>query len=83
MDLLYFAHIRETIGCSNEPLPLPENISNVGQLIDHLRARGQNYQAAFKDETSIRAAVNQCYVNFDHPLRDGDEVAFFPPMTGG
>ena len=83
MELLYFAQIREDIGQSSDTISLPDSISDVGGLIDHLRERGENYQAAFKNETIIRVAVNQVYVDFDHPLQDNDEIAFFPPMTGG
>ena len=83
MELLYFARIRENIGHSADSMALPENISTVGLLIDHLREQGENYDAAFKNEAVIRVAVNQVYVNFDHPVSDSDEIAFFPPMTGG
>ena len=83
MELLYFARIREDIGQSSETISLPDTISDVRDLIDHLRERGENYQAAFKNEAIIRVAVNQTYVDFDHPLQDNDEIAFFPPMTGG
>ncbi len=83
MKLLYFARIREDIGHSSEDISLPEGVSDIGGLIDHLCAKGENYRSAFKDKTIIRVAVNQLYVNFDHPLSGGDEVAFFPPMTGG
>ncbi|MBL4894908.1 MAG: molybdopterin converting factor subunit 1 [Emcibacter sp.] len=83
MELLYFARIREDIGQSSETISLPDTISDVSGLIDHLREQGENYQAAFKNETIIRVAVNQTYVDFDHPLVDNDEIAFFPPMTGG
>ena len=83
MKLLYFAQIREDIGCGSEEYPLPENISDVGALIDYLRTQGENYRIAFNNEDLLRVAVNQTHVNFDHPLQDGDEIAFFPPMTGG
>ncbi|MBL4801027.1 MAG: molybdopterin converting factor subunit 1 [Emcibacter sp.] len=83
MELLYFARIREDIGHSSEIISLPENVSNVESLIGFLRQKGQNYQTAFENEIIIRVAVNQAYVKFDHPLEDKDEVAFFPPMTGG
>jgi len=83
MELQYFARIRENIGCSSEQISLPDHISDVRGLIDHLRARGENYQSAFENETLIRIAVNQIYVTFDHVIFDKDEIAFFPPMTGG
>ncbi|PCJ33732.1 MAG: molybdopterin converting factor subunit 1 [Alphaproteobacteria bacterium] len=83
MNLLYFAHVRENIGCSSEQMSLPDNISNVGELMSHLRAKGKGYQSAFENEDNIRVAVNQLYVNFDHVISEQDEIAFFPPMTGG
>ncbi len=83
MDLLYFAHVRENIGCSSEQISLPDNISDVRGLMDHLRAKGRNYHSAFENEDIIRVAVNQLYVNFDHVISEKDEIAFFPPMTGG
>jgi len=83
MELLYFAQLRETIGHGAETLSLPENIADVAGLIAHLREKGDAYRAAFDDKALIRVAVNQTHVSFDHPLTDRDEVAFFPPMTGG
>ncbi|MCF6195570.1 MAG: molybdopterin converting factor subunit 1 [Emcibacter sp.] len=83
MELLYFAQLRETIGHGSETLSLPENIADVAGLIAHLREKDDAYRAAFDDKALIRVAVNQTHVNFDHPLTDRDEVAFFPPMTGG
>jgi len=83
MELLYFAQLRETIGHGAETLSLPENVADVTGLIAHLRGKNDSYRAAFDDKSLIRVAVNQTHVNFDHPLTDRDEVAFFPPMTGG
>lgn len=81
--MFYFARIRENIGHSSETVDLPENISNVNGLIKYLCEQGENYQIAFENDAAIRVAVNQTYVSFDHPVQDSDEVAFFPPMTGG
>jgi len=83
MEIVYFARTREEVGHASEYLSLPEAIADVNDLMDHLQQRGQNYRAAFDDRTKLRVSVNQLYVDFDHPLRDSDEVAFFPPMTGG
>jgi len=83
MEIFYFARIRENIGQSSETVSLPENVSDVNGLIKYLCEQGKNYQAAFENEAVIRVAVDQTYVDFDHPLQDSDEIAFFPPMTGG
>lgn len=83
MEIFYFARIRENIGQSSETVALPDNVTDVNGLIEHLCDQGENYQAAFKNKTALRVAVNQNYVGFDHPVQNSDEVAFFPPMTGG
>jgi len=83
MQLVYFASVRETIGTSEEAYPLPSGISTVQELITHLRARDDNYALAFENTLMLRVAVNQMHVQPDHPLKDTDEVAFFPPVTGG
>lgn len=83
MKLLYFARIREEIGLSEEDRVLPETVATAADLLDHLRGLGDNYSRAFTDESRIRIAVNEIYVDMDHPVSDTDEVAIFPPMTGG
>jgi len=83
MKILYFAWIREKTGLSQEDLSPPAEVSTVGDLVRWLRDRGANYEAAFADEKVVRVAVNQEYVTLDHAVTKGDEVAFFPPVTGG
>ncbi len=81
--LLYFAWLREHIGRGEETLELPAAASTVGGLIAFLMARGEGYQAAFAQPDLIRAAVNQTMAEPSTPIAAGDEVAFFPPITGG
>lgn len=83
MKILYFSWLRERTGTSEEDIPLPEGVANVGALADWLKARGGGFAAAFADTAQIRVAVNLEHVGLDHPVSDGDEVAFFPPVTGG
>lgn len=83
MKLLYFAWVRRHVGTATETVEPPASVATVGDLIDWLIARGDGYAAAFADTAAIRTAVNQDYVPFDHPVRTGDEIAFFPPVTGG
>jgi molybdopterin synthase sulfur carrier subunit len=58
-------------------------VHDVGGLLDWLRARGGGYAEALQNLAVVRVAVNQDYVGLEHPVRDGDEVAIFPPVTGG
>ena len=83
MKLLYFAWLRARIGCAEEEIELPRDVRNVAALLDWLKARGGRYDEALRDLSVIRVAVNQDYVGREHPLREGDEVAIFPPVTGG
>ncbi len=83
MTLLYFAWIRLGIGHASETVRKPTNILDVEGLIAWLRDRGPAYAAALADREIVRVAVNQEYVSRAHPVNAGDEVAFFPPVTGG
>jgi molybdopterin synthase sulfur carrier subunit len=83
MKLRYFAWLRQKIGRSEETLQPPASVTNVAELLSWLEMLGPGYQAALADRKSIRVAVNQDYVGASHPVRPGDEVALFPPVTGG
>ncbi|QEX15689.1 molybdopterin synthase sulfur carrier subunit [Hypericibacter terrae] len=83
MKLLYFALFRARIGCGEEELAPPAEVKTVGALVDWLAQRGPGYRAALADRKLVRVAVNQDYVDFDHPVAANDEVALFPPVTGG
>jgi molybdopterin synthase sulfur carrier subunit len=83
IKILYFAWLRERTGMGEEDLPLPEGVATVGALVGLLRARGAGYDAAFATPRLVRAAVNQVLASPGTPILPGDEVAFFPPVTGG
>ncbi|HWB50727.1 MAG TPA: molybdopterin converting factor subunit 1 [Stellaceae bacterium] len=83
MRLLYFAWLRAKIGTAEEELALPSQVRDVNGLLCWLKSRGPGYAEALKDPSAVRVAVNQDYVGPEHPVRDGDEVAVFPPVTGG
>lgn len=83
MKLLYFAWLREKTGIAQEDATPPEDVTTVEELVQWLVGRGGGYEVAFSDLSVIRAAVNQEYVTLDHSIVAGDEVAFFPPVTGG
>lgn len=83
MKLLYFAWVREKVGQSGEEVEPPANVDTVAGLIEWLRGRGEGYAAAFDNTASVRVAVNQEYAPMDAAVGPADEVAFFPPVTGG
>ncbi len=83
MKLLYFAWVREKTGIAEEEVALPAEVGDVAGLVDWLKSRGAAYQNALADLSAVRVAVNQEYAGLDHAVADGDEVAFFPPVTGG
>ena len=83
MKILYFAWVRDKIGIGEEVVDLPANIRTTRDLIDWLRDRGEGFAAAFSDASLVRIAVNQEYATLDKIVSQGDEVAFFPPVTGG
>ncbi len=81
--VLYFAYFRERAGRAAEDVSPPASVVTVGQLMDWLKGQGDGRERAFAEPSLVRVAVNQDYVTVDHPVRPGDEVAFFPPVTGG
>ena len=82
VKLLYFASLREKLGLGEERLDLPTGVSNVAALREHLSARGDVWATALAGK-ALRVAVNQDLARLDSAVKDGDEVAFFPPVTGG
>jgi molybdopterin synthase sulfur carrier subunit len=81
--LLYFAWLRAKIGIAEEELELPRGVEDVAALLDWLKSRGPGFAEALKNRETVRVAVNQDYVGPEHRVRDTDEVAIFPPVTGG
>ena len=83
MRILYFAWLRQKTGIDSEEVEMPTHITDVAGLIDWLKERNENFAEALSDFESIRVAVNQEFAEPDDPVAQGDEVAIFPPMTGG
>ncbi|HTH15226.1 MAG TPA: molybdopterin converting factor subunit 1 [Magnetospirillum sp.] len=83
MKVLYFAWLRAKAGLGEEEVAPPAGVADVAALVDWLKTRSAGLADAFADMTLIRVAVNQDYVGLDHPVCPGDEIAFFPPVTGG
>ena len=81
MNVLYFAWVRERIGVPREIIET--SAMTVNDLVEELRGREERYAVAFEDLSALRVAVDQQLTSFDAPLADVQEVAFFPPMTGG
>ena len=81
IEVLYFAWLRERIGIPRETID--SQAATVAALIEELRGKDPRYALAFSDLSALRAAVDQELVEFNAPLTGANEVAFFPPMTGG
>ena len=83
ITVIYFARLREALGKASEQLALPAGVSNLASLRELLRKRGGAWSEELAEERPVRAAVNQDMARGDTAIRDGDEIAFFPPVTGG
>jgi len=83
VNLLFFASLREQVGTGCEQLELPAGVTTVAALRAHLMTRGAAWQTALGEKRALRVAVNQEMAQPSTPLKAGDEVAFFPPVTGG
>lgn len=83
ITLRFFAALREAVGTSQEQLALTPEVATVGALRACLIARGGAWQEALAPQRSVRMAHNQRMCGPEQALADGDEVAFFPPVTGG
>lgn len=83
MRLLFFAWVRQKVGHGEEVVDAPRDAKTVGDVARWLKSRGGGYAEAFADLKRLRAAVNQEHVDFNTPVKTGDEIAFFPPVTGG
>ena len=83
LNVLYFARLRENLGIAQENIALPDDAASVAKLLEHLRARGGDWQTVLAPTQTYRVAVNQALAEMTTSLHDGDEIALFPPVTGG
>lgn len=83
MKLLYFAWVRERLGRGEEIVEPPAGVTTVADLVTWLAGRGEEYALAFENPRVIRAAINRTHVQPSALIAGAEEVAFFPPMTGG
>ena len=83
MKVLYFAWVRQKAGKDEEHIEPPGEVETVSDLIAWLKTQGLGYEYAFEDLRVIRAAVDQAHAPLDASVKGAQEVAFFPPVTGG
>tara|TARA_B110000977_G_C10955777_1_gene446519 strand:+ start:269 stop:520 length:252 start_codon:yes stop_codon:yes gene_type:complete len=83
MKILYFAWLKEHTGASVEEMTLPQDVATVGDLVPYITAKSAGHKTALENLDAVRIAVNRVYGDVTTPLKDTDEVAFFPPVTGG
>lgn len=83
IKIKYFARLSESLGIKNEELEYAEQINTAGDIIDQLIARGETWANAFTGDNKILVAINQEMCEPNTIVKDGDEIAFFPPVTGG
>ena len=83
MTILYFASIRERVGRDSEQLTLPDGVKTISDLVEHLGKSDDALADAMAERFFVRIAVNQIHADWDSDIKDGDEIAFFPPITGG
>ena len=83
MKVLYFAWLRQKVGVGEEQLDVPAEVKTTGDLVNWLVSQGGGHAEAFKDMSAIKVAVNQEFADLETAVAANDEVAFFPPVTGG
>jgi molybdopterin synthase sulfur carrier subunit len=83
ITLRFFASVREAVGTSTQSITLPDDVGTVGAVRDFLIARGGAWAEALSHDRALRMAFNQVMCDPATEVRDGGEVAFFPPVTGG
>ena len=83
MIIKYFSWIKEHVGKSEEQIELPDHINNVNELINYLNELDDKYSLILDKKKLIKIAVNKTYSSFNTNISNNDEIAFFPPVTGG
>jgi molybdopterin synthase sulfur carrier subunit len=83
MKIIYFAWLRERLDKTEEDVEIPASVQTIGELMDWLKTRGEEYEYAFDNPKVIRAAIDKTHVRAEAKIAGASEIAFFPPMTGG
>ena len=83
LKIIYFASLKEKVGRAEEQVELPESVVTLADLIEHLSEHlGSSWSDAI-NSTPVLTAVNHEMCERSESIKDGDEIAFFPPVTGG
>ncbi len=82
LRVLFFARVREALGCASLDVEFSPQLAQLDDLQEHLCQRGEQWRAVLEEDNMVRA-VNQVVAPGNQSLADGDEVAFYPPVTGG
>lgn len=82
-EVLYFARLAEALGVKSEQIDLPADCRTVADLVALLRARGEPFDGTFDGSTRVLVAINQQMSEEPAEISNTDEIAFFPPVTGG
>jgi molybdopterin synthase sulfur carrier subunit len=83
IKILYFAKLKDSLGMGSEEMELPYENFTVAQLMTLLSSRNEVWKQEFGAGSTLRAAINYDVARQESILKEGDEVAFFPPVTGG
>ena len=83
VTILYFAWLREHTGCATEKVMISDDMQTVGDIVSFLKAQSDGHAKALDDMEMVRVAVNRSYGSIETAIGAGDEIAFFPPVTGG
>jgi molybdopterin synthase sulfur carrier subunit len=83
MKIVYFAWLRERLDKTEEDIELPSSVETIGDVMEWLKTRGEEYELAFENPKVIRAAIDKTHVRPETKIAGAHEIAFFPPMTGG
>ena len=83
MKVLYFSWIKDKLGKSHEEIQIKDKINTINDLIILLKNTNETYKEVFEDTSSIKVSINMEVARFEDSIHDNDEIAFFPPMTGG
>ena len=83
MKIVYFSWVRERIGLNSESINVPENIITLDNLIDFLSLKSPGHKEALINKKLLKFSVNFEFANINHEINNNDEVAIFPPVTGG